>query len=79
MSQSYFTPATFRFLRAVERNNNREWFHAHKDDYERHVREPFLRLITDLQAPLTKISAYYRADPRNTSRRRVLARRVRRV
>ena len=33
MPQNYFTPATFRFLRAVERNNNRDWFHAHKADY----------------------------------------------
>jgi TIGR02453 family protein len=64
MPQSYFTPATFRFLRALDRNNSRDWFHAHKGDYERHVREPFLQLITDLQAPLAKISPHYRADPR---------------
>jgi uncharacterized protein (TIGR02453 family) len=64
MPKSYFTPATFRFLRALDRNNSRDWFHAHKDDYERHVREPFLDLITDLQAPLAKISPHYRADPR---------------
>ena len=64
MSHSYFTPATFRFLRALDRHNSREWFQTHKDDYERHVREPFLQLITDLQAPLAKISPHYRADPR---------------
>jgi uncharacterized protein (TIGR02453 family) len=64
MSRSYFTPATFRFLRALDRHNNRDWFHAHKDDYERHVREPFLQLIGDLQEPLAKISAHYRADTR---------------
>ncbi|MEO6800561.1 MAG: DUF2461 domain-containing protein [Rhodanobacter sp.] len=64
MTKSYFTPATFRFLRALGRNNRREWFHAHKDDYERHVREPFQQLITDMQSPLAKISAHYRADPR---------------
>ena len=61
MSKVYFTPATFRFLRALDRHNSREWFAAHKDDYERHVREPFLALITDMQAPLSKISAHYRA------------------
>ena len=64
MPTSYFTAATFRFLRALDRNNSRDWFAAHKDDYERHVREPFLQLITDLQAPLAKISPHYRADPR---------------
>ena len=64
MPQTYFTPATFRFLRSLDRNNSRDWFHAHKDDYERHVREPYLQLIGDLQAPLAKISAHYRADTR---------------
>jgi uncharacterized protein (TIGR02453 family) len=66
MSQTYFTPATFRFLRALDRHNSRDWFHAHKEDYERHVREPFLQLITDLQPALAKISAHYRADPRKS-------------
>ncbi|MEO8809573.1 MAG: DUF2461 domain-containing protein [Rhodanobacter sp.] len=64
MPQTYFSPATFRFLRALGRNNRREWFQLHKDEYERHVREPFLQLITDMQAPLAKISPHYRADPR---------------
>lgn len=64
MSNSYFTPATFRFLRALDRHNEREWFHAHKADYERHVREPFLQLVRDLAEPLAKISPHYRADAR---------------
>ena len=61
---NYFTPATFRFLRSLARHNERAWFHAHRDDYERHVREPFLRLVGDLQAPLAGVSTHYRADPR---------------
>ncbi|SFK83502.1 DUF2461 domain-containing protein [Rhodanobacter glycinis] len=64
MSKAYFSPASFRFLRALDRNNSRDWFQAHKSDYERHVREPFLELIADMQAPLAKISPHYRADPR---------------
>ena len=61
---TYFTPATFRFLRSLARHNERAWFHAHRGDYERHVREPFLRLVGDLQAPLAGVSTHYRADPR---------------
>lgn len=61
---TYFTPATFRFLRSLARHNERAWFQAHKDDYESHVREPFLRMIGDLQPPLAEVSAHYRADPR---------------
>jgi uncharacterized protein (TIGR02453 family) len=64
MPKAYFTPASFRFLKKLGQNNSREWFHEHKDDYERHVREPFLALIADMQTPLAKISTHYRADPR---------------
>jgi uncharacterized protein (TIGR02453 family) len=64
MSRAYFSPATFRFLRQLARHKNRTWFHAHKTDYERHVREPFLTLIADLEEPLAKISPHFRADPR---------------
>ncbi len=62
--QPYFTPSTFRFLRALKRNNRREWFHAHKDEYESVVRGPALRLITDLAEPLRTISPMLVANPR---------------
>jgi len=61
---AYFTPATFRFLRALARHNTRAWFDDHRHDYERHVREPFLRLLGDLQPALAAVSPHYRADPR---------------
>lgn len=66
MARTYFSKATFTFLRALARNNNREWFKAHQNSYERDVRDPFLALIADLQAPLAKISPHLRADPRKT-------------
>ncbi len=61
---AYFSNKTFRFLQALARNNEREWFHAHKADYETHVREPFQRLLTDLQPDLAAVSLHYRADPK---------------
>lgn len=61
---TYFSEHTFRFQRALAHHNEREWFHAHKADYEAHLRQPFLRLITDLQNPLTILSTHYVADPR---------------
>lgn len=60
----YFTPATFRFFRALAKHNNSEWFHAHKPEYEQHVREPYLDFIADMQAPLARISRHFCADPR---------------
>ena len=61
---SYFSEKTFRFQRALARNNNREWFAAHKGEYEEHLKQPFLRLIADLQPAITTISEHYRADPK---------------
>lgn len=61
---TYFTDASFRFLRSLARHNERAWFHAHKADYEAHVREPFLRLLADLQPALHAISEHYRAEPK---------------
>ena len=63
MSQ-YFSDRTFKFLRALARNNEREWFQAHKDDYEAQLRQPFLRLIADLQPDILAISEHYRSDPK---------------
>ena len=61
---TYFSAASFTFLRALARNNNREWFHAHKPDYETHVREPFQRLLIDLGPIVSGISPHYRSDPK---------------
>jgi uncharacterized protein (TIGR02453 family) len=61
---AYVTAETFRFLRELARNNNREWFAANKARYETTTRDPFLLLIGDLAEPLARISPHFRADPR---------------
>lgn len=61
---TYFSDASFRFLRGLARNNDREWFTAHRTKYEDHVRQPFLRLLEDLQPDVAALSNHYRADPR---------------
>ena len=60
----YFTPDLFRFLARLKRNNNRDWFLAHKEEYETCVRQPVLRFITDFAVPLYEISPHLVADPR---------------
>jgi len=61
---AHFTPELFRFLARLQRNNNRDWFLAHKDEYEMTVREPALRFIADFAAPLYDITPHLVADPR---------------
>ncbi len=61
--KSPFTIKTYRFLSELESNNNREWFKANKERYEKDVKEPMLEFIASMQKPLRKISRYIVADP----------------
>jgi uncharacterized protein (TIGR02453 family) len=51
-----FRPAAFRFLRDLERNNEKAWFEANRGVYEREVREPMRRLVGALDARLGSIA-----------------------
>ena len=61
MSDYHFTSETFTFLGALAENNNREWFEAHKQDYETAVRTPALALIDLLAGDLALISPHFSA------------------
>ena len=61
---TYFNDKSLKFLRGLARHNERAWFLAHKQDYEEHVREPFQRLLDDLQGPLAEVSLHFRSDSR---------------
>ncbi|MBP6457333.1 MAG: TIGR02453 family protein, partial [Pseudoxanthomonas sp.] len=61
---TYFSDASFKFLRGLARHNDKTWFNAHKAQYEDHVRQPFLRLLTDLQPDLAAVSLHFRSDPK---------------
>lgn len=64
VSASFFTRQSLKFLSDLARNNDKTWFQAHRQEYERHVREPFQRLLLALQPLLETISPQFRADPR---------------
>ena len=64
MPTRYFTPATYRFLKDLEANNNRPWFHEHKDRYDHDIKEPALQFIRDMAPRLAKISPQFEANAR---------------
>jgi uncharacterized protein (TIGR02453 family) len=61
---SPFTPKTLAFLRALKRNNDREWFRARKPDYEAHVRLPMVAVIDQLAAEFARFAPEMIAEPR---------------
>src|SRR2546429_1000927 len=61
-----FTPATLRFFRALKRHNAKPWFEAHRDEYEREVREPMRALIEDMDARLARLAPEITGDPKRS-------------
>jgi uncharacterized protein (TIGR02453 family) len=45
---THFTNEALKFLRGLKRNNDREWFAARKDIYEREVKAPMLALVAEI-------------------------------
>ena len=64
MTDRYFTKQTFAFLSALAANNNREWFEAHKQEYEDFVRTPALDFISHMAEEMPAISRHFRALPK---------------
>lgn len=59
-----FTTETLRFLRALKRHNDREWFKARKDEYEEHVRAPMIAVIEQLATDLKAFAPELVASPK---------------
>lgn len=61
-----FTPDTLRFLRALKRNNRREWFHDRRDEYERLLRDPMAAVIVRLGDEFKTFAPELMADPKKS-------------
>lgn len=59
-----FPKATLTFLRALARNNDREWFRARKDRYERDVRGPMIAVLAALDRDFRTFAPEFEASPR---------------
>lgn len=59
-----FTPETLRFLKALTRNNRREWFHAHRERYDTHVHAPMVAIVEQLAVDFRKAAPDFVADPK---------------
>ena len=61
-----FTADTLRFLRALKRNNRREWFNAHRDDYETYVRQPMTAVIERIAIDFRDLAPELVASPKQS-------------
>lgn len=53
----YFTKEYTKFFLELEKNNNKDWFHANKKRYETEVRKPMIAFVEDM------ITAMQKHDP----------------
>lgn len=59
-----FQPSLVKFLKQLEKNNNREWFQDNKPRYESDVLAPALDFIDAMSGPLKKVSPHFKAIPK---------------
>ena len=59
-----FTAKTLSFLRSLKRNNKREWFHARKDKYDLHCRQPMIEIVERLGEDFPAFAPEMIADPK---------------
>src|SRR5580658_5121293 len=58
-----FPPEGVAFLRALKKNNNREWFQPRLEAYKEKVRVPMLDLVGALHAAMLRFAPAYVGEP----------------
>src|SRR5258705_13219441 len=59
-----FSADTLKFLRALKRHNRRDWFNAHREHYEAHVRQPMIAIIERLADDFRGLAPELVASPK---------------
>jgi len=58
-----FSPKTLKFLRVLKANNNKNWFEAHRSDYNEFVLQPLRDLVMDLGDFMLDIDSRFEITP----------------
>src|ERR1700735_1427867 len=62
-AEPYFRAAGLSFLRSLRRNNRREWFEAHKPEFERELKQPMLALIETINTAMEAFAPAHLRPP----------------
>ena len=61
---SGFSKETLDFLRNLKTNNNKQWFEAHKQIYQKYLLEPLQNIVMDLSEFMLSIDSYFEVRPK---------------
>jgi uncharacterized protein (TIGR02453 family) len=62
---AHFSQAYLDFFKGLSRNNKREWYHAHKADYERYVKQPFQDFVEELIHRIAALDPEVSPEPKD--------------
>ena len=63
---TFFTAASLRYLRGLARNNRREWFEAHRADYEAAILRPMREFVEEMDVRLARLAPEIVGDPKRS-------------
>ena len=63
-SENNFPGCTISFLRKLSKNNNREWFEANREEYNKNFFEPAQDFVVNMGAKLFELSPFITAIPK---------------
>jgi uncharacterized protein (TIGR02453 family) len=59
-----FSPAALGFLGRLKRNNRRDWFEAHRDEYHALVRDPMRAFVEEMDVRFGRLAPEITGDPK---------------
>jgi uncharacterized protein (TIGR02453 family) len=62
----HFDSHSLTFLKQLARNNRRDWFEAHRDDYLEHVRQPMGDLVQEMDLRFAKFAPEMTGDAKRS-------------
>ena len=62
-----FRPKALTFLRGLTRNNRKEWFEAHRADYEQELKGPLSQLIEEMDLRLATVAPEIIGSPKKSA------------
>lgn len=62
----FFTDRSLTFLRGLARSNRRDWFEAHRPDYEAAILQPMRALIEEMDVRLARLAPEIVGDPKRS-------------
>ena len=62
-----FSPKAFTFLRGLKKNNRKDWFEAHRTQYEQELKRPLAALIEEMDVQLATIAPEIIGSPKKSA------------